>query len=273
MIIIYNESNTAKNNYIITNKYLKMDYKLSELSDCIFAYLATIPDTPQSLSDILKSITGKSGHRCSAMETNHKREFLDACDTLNNTYNNVHKFFRDGSFYLMYSDQSESLIQTAFNDKSINNLDSTFDDFGVEIMVDYFFNSKNNSSSNPYTDYVKQYLSKCTVTQARGIFDKYDFAPDEPLFGTSLLDMSIHNNNGPLIAYLTKVKYENKITELRAANLIFKKNNTLLTIKNKNLETVNKKLKKELRNTSYFRWFPIGALAMVIVALVGYNFT
>ena len=249
-----------------------MDYHLSELPDCIFNYLATIPDTPQSLSDILKNITGKTGHRCSALETNHKREFLDACDNLNNTYKNVHKFFRDGSFYLMYSDQSEELIQSLFNEKSLHNLDNTFNDFGVEIMVDYFFNSKNNSSNNPYTDYVKQYLSKCTVSQARGIFDKYDFKPDEPLFGTSLLDMAIHNNNGPLIAYLTKVKYEDKLIELRADNLTFKKNNTVLTLKNKTLETENKALKKELRNTGYFQWIPIGALTTVIVALIGYNF-
>lgn len=255
-----------------------MEYKLSELSDCVFGYLTTVSDIPQSLTMIWSHITGSTGHRCTSLDNNlakHRRLFLETCDTLDNTYKNIHKFFKNGTFYIMYSDKTSEEVNAAlgnYHNSVDDNLGDAFSTFGSDVIIDYFFNSKNNSANNKYTTYVKDYLSHCTVDDAKKIFGSYDFHPDKPLFGTSILDMAIQNNNTSLVAYLSKVKYESKITKLKADNLTFKKNNTILTLNNKTLEQENKKLKKELSRTHLLQYVPVTVLVSVIVALVGYNY-
>lgn len=254
-----------------------MDYKLSELSDCVFGYLAANPDEAQSLTNIWNHVTGETGHRCSTLNqtnTKHKKLFLATCDTLDNNYQNIYKFYKNGVFYIMYSDRSPEVVHNEISnyyDINKNNTnDNFFTSFGPDIIIDYFFNSENNSTENEYTAYVKNYLSQCTVDDARKIFGTYKFSPDRPLFGSSLLDMAIQNNNMPLVAYLTKVKYESKVTKLKSDNLTLKKNNTVLMINNKNLEKENKKLKNEMKNISIMRTVPVAILVSVIVGLIGY---
>jgi len=251
-----------------------MEYKLSELSDCVFGYLSANPDVPQTLTTIWNHVTSDTGHRCPALKQNnmkHRKLFLETCDTLDNNYNNINKFFRNGTFYIFYCDKTQEEVSAIINNSNQeNNSDNSFESFGADIIIDYFFNSTNNSTENKYTSYVKTYLSQCTVDDARKIFGQYKFSTDKPLFGSSLLDMAIQNNNTELVAYLSKVKYESKITKLKADNLTFKKNNTVLMINNKSLEQENKKLKKELQNMSIFRTVPVVGLASVIVGLIGY---
>jgi len=257
-----------------------MNYSISELNDCIFGYLTTVPNQAKSLPEILSNITQTTGHRCEALandvnNSDYRRKFLESCDTLDNTYKNIYKFYKNNMFYVMYSDKDPNEVNQRMeyyygSIADTSNDETIFVSFGPDIILDYFLSStqSQNSQNNRYMLSVKEYLSKCTVNDAQRIFDKYKFSPDKQFSGTSLLQMAIDNNNAPLVEYLVKEKYSGKITKLKADNLTLKKNNTVLLLNNKTLDNDNKKLKKELGNTKIFQLVPIGVLVSVIVGLV-----
>ncbi len=261
-----------------------MNYSIKELDDCIFGYLTTVSNQPKSLMEILRNITGSTGHRCEVLSKDFdnptlKKKFFEACDTLDNNFKNIHKFYKHGMFYLMYSDKSpeEVNLEQYYNDINYDSHNGDLNDFvsigfGQDIILDYFLKTNNSNSNNKYVAFVKDYLARCTVDDVKRILEQYDFDPEKQLCGTNLLQMAVDNKNIVLVKYLTKKKYEGKITKLKGDNLVLKKNNTVMLLTNKNLESENKKIKKQLNNMSIYQWVPIGVLVMVIVGLVAVLF-
>lgn len=257
-----------------------MNYSISEIDDCIFGYLTTVPNQPKSLMEILRNITGSTGHRCEALSKDSdnstmRKKFFEACDTLDNNFKNIHKFYKYGIFYLMYSDKlpEEVNLEKYYNDINYDCHNGDSNDFASigfeqDIILDYFLKNNNNNNNNKYATFIKDYLAKCTVDDIRKILEQYDFDPEKQLYGTNLLQMAVDNENIELVKYLTKKKYDGKITKLKGDNLILKKNNTVIVLNNKNLESENKKLKKQLNNMSMYQWVPIGVLMTIIVGLL-----
>ncbi|MCJ7636384.1 MAG: hypothetical protein MUO21_02735 [Nitrososphaeraceae archaeon] len=246
--------------------------------------MSTVSNQPKSLLEILRNISGPTGHRCEALSkdssnSNLKQKFFEACDTLDNNYKNIHKFYKHGMFYLMYSDKSSENInlEQYYNDINYDCHNGDYSDFisvgfSQDVIMDYFLKNINGSVNNKYSAFVKDYLSRCTIEDAQKIFEQYDFDPEKQILGTNFLQIAKNNKNVDLIEYLSKKKYSGKITKLKADNLILKKNNTVLLLKNNNLEAANRKMKKELSSMSVFQWMPIGILVAIIVVLFGVLF-
>lgn len=247
---------------------------MTELGDCIFGYLASKSSEALSVAEIFTHITGDTGHRCDQLSKNkdkddYKRKFFEVCDNLDSNFKNIHKYYNDGLLYLMFCEDSDPKF---YNLKSTNMDTYTFDQ---NIILDYFLKNINNiNPNNKYTEFVKNYLSKCTVDDAKRIFEQYNFNSDEEIFGTNFMKIAIQNNNVELVQYLVKQRYSGKITKLKASNLVLKKNNTMLLLKNNTLDNQNKKLLKELKLTNSYSYInkPMAILVTIIVLLVAYIF-
>lgn len=250
-----------------------MNYPLSELENCIFDYLASKPDILISINKILMDITCTSGYRCDALEhllstNNHfgQKKFFEACDNLDSNFKNVHKFYNqdDNLFYLMFSTEKKPTMNSFDNDDNNNgNLELSINQ---NIILDYFLKNNNTNKDNKYTEFIKSYLSKCTVDDAKSIFEQYSFSNQE------IFNLAKNNNNMDLVIYLLKERYAGKITKLKADNLVLKKNNTVLLIKNNTLESHNKKLIKENLNLNGIQWSPIISFVVIIFVLLAYIF-
>lgn len=196
-----------------------MDHTLEELSDCIFDYLSSEPETTKSLHQIYNSITGETGHRCSELNKAahreiNKRKFMVDCYTIDAKFENIKKTFKNGKLYLTYSDtdivpiiksethfmEDEDIVVALNMLEDINNIniDCKFenDDTLLHVLVQY-----------NYSDDLKKLL------------DRYNFNMNQKnKFGMTALDIARNNKKTESLYVLLTHKYERMILDLKHIN-------------------------------------------------------
>lgn len=249
-----------------------MDHSISQLDECIFDYLVSHVDEPKNFTQIYNDISSTHGHRCSELNNIpnrnlYKQRFLTTCHTIDNTYDNIHKIFKNDVAFLMYSTKSKSEINTTFNNYSglfaEVHQSPDFNDFGTndfDGMIDYLLDNtsayKNFNFSSPIssTENMLQFIVKNNkVDKLKKILDQYDIDLTETVNGKSLIDIASEQNSTQVLRYLLDYTSSKKILILQTQLLATKQNNTTLRNNNAILILKNKTQNNNLQWMCIYR--------------------
>ena len=238
-----------------------MDHSITELDACVFDYLTSHADQPKTFTQIYNDISGPNGHRCSALNSAapaarelYKKRFLTTCYTLDNTFKNVHKVFKNSTPYLIYSNKSRADVMRDFGDLDIVNTNLSSEDYDnndLENIIEYLLDNKESYNDFNFTAPVSanenmlQFLVRTNkLDKIRKILDNYDID-----VARSLIDMATDNNNGAMVRELSIRYYDKQITELNTAASNSRKLNTKLSNQNKILNLQYKSLQNKMIQT------------------------
>lgn len=243
-----------------------MDHPISELSDCIFDYLTSHPDTPKNFTQLYNDISGQTGHRCSELNNMYnknlyKNRFMAECYTLDNKYKNIYKIYKYDIPYLIFSTKLKQDVinhETStgnYNNHLVNDeSDTYYNSSDLDDMIDYLL--ENNNEGSTYTNLlfdqdqsILQYIVRTNkIDKLRKLMDLYDIDLTHHSNGKTLIDIASDNGNINLLKELLDYQYNKKVTELsmtlsdvKKTNTKLLNNNRVLILKNKTLEnTLNK---------------------------------
>jgi len=206
-----------------------MDHPIENLEECVFDYLISHKDVPKSLEEIYDDISGTTGHRCSELNSynaryKYKHRFLSVCYNINNVYENIHKYFKHDTCFLLYSEKKKNVIPLVYNNKitnspRLNSLEiNTFNADSDEFIKYTVFN--NNTTFN-YSTLINENETMIELIIKRG-----NLTSLVHLINNNVIDLSTDYNK--LINYAIKHQQYymiNKIVDLLAEQYNVKINN------------------------------------------------
>ncbi len=211
-----------------------MDHPINELEGCIFDYLISHKDIPKSLEEIYTDITGLTGHRCSelrAYDATHiyKNRFASICYNINNNYKNIHKYFKNNTCFLLYSEKKNNFIPLSYSNKInntlkpntlesnhlVNPLGKNFLDVNPDDFIKYTI-SHNNSFN--YNTLINENETMIELIIRRGNFPNVSF-----LIENNIVNIGVDYNK--LIEFAIKHKQYFMITKI--IDLLVEHNNKI----------------------------------------------
>lgn len=261
-----------------------MDHPISQLNDCIFDYLTSYPDMAKSFTQIYNDITGSTGHRCSELNDPsfralRKNRFITTCYTLDNEYKNIHKIFKSGTPYLVFSSKPKADVAMQFNLQDLTDSDVMPSSCPVDYdgMIDYLLENTDqfddfdfNNAQMTETETLLQYIIKTNkLEQFRKIMSLYDIDLKQQINGKSLIDFVLECGNVSLLKELLEHQHNKNVTELSTSLSNVKKLNTRLSNNNRILQLKNQTLEgtvMELKERS--KYFGIGLLSLLVFNVI-----
>jgi hypothetical protein len=183
-------------------------------------------------------LTSNSGYHCDELNIQHKQRFITQFNCLTSIYNNIIKFYKNGTPYLV----STKLESWQFDqDKYVPN--EPIEQFcTVDDLVESYLSENVSEVEN---EFIQWLINHNKVEQLTKIFDTYTFEHEEyEIFLKEAKD------NARIITLLLKNKYKEKLFKLETNNNDLKKNNTYLSQENTRLRKV---ANQEISSTNYYR--------------------
>ena len=223
-----------------------MDHSIEDLDECVFDYLVSNKDEIVSIYKIYHDITGKTGHRCTALNdpknrSIYKIKFRTICYTLDNYYDNIYKYFNGEKLYLVYSERDFSdAIRNYTDEYDYLSQDDCYPSFSniievIENLIDndtFDFDLENNFDDNETIIHilVRNNRDDLLVKLLQSFDLKFD---KKNKFGETPLDVAINCNNSEMVKMILEYTYSESIHDLKQTNKDLRKTNTVLINENK----------------------------------------
>jgi|AntRauTorckE6833_2_1112554.scaffolds.fasta_scaffold12793_2 hypothetical protein len=218
-----------------------MDHSIENLDDCVFDYLVSNKDEIASIYKIYHDITGETGHRCTSLNDPknrdvYKRRFRTICYTLDNSYDNIYKYFNGDKLYLVYSERDFRDTIRKYTDEydhlSLNDYSPSFNNITdvIEDLIDndkFEFDLENNFDDNETIVHILVRNDRGDLL--RKLLQSFDLHFDKKnKFGETPLDIATKCNNCEMVKMILEYGYSEKIHDLNQKNKTLRKTNTQL---------------------------------------------
>jgi hypothetical protein len=215
-----------------------MDYTLAELDTCMFLYLAQNQDKPISIYSMWNQLTSKTGYHCEELTIQHKQQFITQFNCLPSIYNNIIKFYKNGTPYLV----STKLESWQFDQDKYVPQEQVGQFCTVDDLVESYISENVNDIED---EFILWLIKHNKVEQITKIFDNYSFEHEEyELFLKEAKD------NAKILALLLKHKYKNKILQEKTKQQELKERNRYLEQENVRL---TRRANSEFSSSNYYR--------------------
>jgi len=233
-----------------------MDHTLDELDACIYDYLAGHPNEPKTFMEIYEDISGTMGHRCSALQNmsnkiRYQDQFIVTCYSIEKTYNNVYKVFKQNLPYLVFSlkpyDEAVCDLNIAYSDAPSYELNTMKIDTMVDSLVTYMKRvADDNYVKLDIDSHLLQYLVCNNDTcKFKKLLDAFYIDVNMEINGKTLVAYALENNHAAMVKLLMDEKLLQLQSKCNVENNEVKKLNSKLSTTNNKLQLANTKLTAE----------------------------
>ncbi len=235
-----------------------MDHTLDELDACIYDYLVIHSNEPKTFMEIYEDISGSTGHRCSALQNmsnkiKYKDQFIITCYSLEKTYNNIYKLFKQDLPYLMFSSKTyEEVVRDlniSYSDAPSYELNTMKIDTIVDSLVTYMKSTTDDNYVKLDLDsHLLQYLvwNNDTV-KFKKLLDAFYIDVNMEINGKTLVTTAFESGHVEMVKLLMDEKLLQLESKFNVENNEVKKFNSKLSLSNNELQLANTKL--QLANT------------------------
>jgi hypothetical protein len=228
-----------------------MNYTLAELDTCMFLHLAQNQDTPISIYSMWNQLTSKSGYHCDELNIQHKQQFITQFNCLPSIYNNIIKFYKNGTPYLV----STKLESWQFDQDKYVSTEPTEQFCTVDDLVESYLSE---NVSEVEKEFIQWLIKHNKIEQLNKIFDSYSFEHEEyELF------LKEAKENATIVALLLKQKYKHKILQEKTKHQELKERNRYLEQENVRLRRV---ANEEISATNKYRALFQASVPLYLIA-------
>ena len=240
-----------------------MDHTLDELEECVYDYLSSHPNEPKTFMEIYDDISGTTGHRCSELQNLdnkiiYKDKFIMICYSLEKSYNNIYKVFKQNLPYLIFSTQVKT-YDDLVEDLNISYCDALtyeLNTIKLDNIIETLLALNNNQLD--IDPHLLQYLvANNDTNKFKKLLDVFYIDVNTEYNGKTLMCTAMENHHMEMVQLLTKEKllqleskHNVEINEIKKLNSKLSLDNNKLQLEKAKLAAENKTLTRELDNSN-----------------------
>lgn len=258
-----------------------MDHLIENLDECVYDHLVSTENELQSINKIYSCIIGQTGHRCfqlsdPRMRDIYKKKFVTTCHSLDNSFKDIHKKFKNNTLYLLYSTKEIPMeVYNNYQDESIfediNNLHpSDIIDYMLANCKNFNFNEYFNEKENP----VHYLVRNNKLEQFKKLLTHHEVdLNNRDRDGKDVMDIAMDGQNCKIMKEIIEYKHANRVLDLMNENRELRKSNSEYAQDNRKLRQQHNDLQKvtSSKEKNIFLTHVFYVVILIGVGIMHYN--